>query len=81
MPVDISLAIEKKSRRVEDDREPDQLVTPGDIITRDTYMRGHGSYMKDDVLYASVAGLVDRGVLHYKSPMENYTELLEKQFY
>ena len=61
MPVDISLAIEKKSRKLEDGVEPDQLVTPGDIITRDTgYMRGHGSYMNDDILYASVAGLVER---------------------
>jgi len=61
MSVDISLAIEKKARNVENEQEPDQLVTPGDIITRDTgFMRGHGSYMNDDVLYASVAGLVDR---------------------
>jgi len=61
MPVDISLALEKKARKNEAEREPDQLVTPGDIITRDTgYMRGHGSYMRDEVLYASVAGIVDR---------------------
>jgi len=61
MSVDISLAIEKKARNVENEQEPDQLVTPGDIITRDTgFMRGHGSYMNDDILYASVAGLVDR---------------------
>ena len=60
MPVDISLALEKKARKCDDEREPDQLVTPGDIITKDTYMRGHGSYMKDEVLYASVAGIVDK---------------------
>ena len=61
MPVDISLAIEKNCKRLENEREPDQLVTPGDVITRDSgFMRGHGSYMSDDILYASVAGLVDR---------------------
>jgi len=52
-----------------------QLVSPGDIITRDVgFMRGHGTYMKDDddstakgassssssVLTASVAGVVQR---------------------
>jgi len=61
MSVDISLAVEKKARNVENEQEPEQLVTPGDIITRDTgFMRGHGSYMNEDILYASVAGLVDR---------------------
>jgi len=45
-----------------------QLVSPGDVITRDAgYMRGHGTYMKGaagtdsgGVLYATVAGLVQR---------------------
>ena len=61
MPVDISLAIEKRTKRVEDGGEPEHLVTPGDVITRDSgFMRGHGTYMNDDILYASVAGLVDR---------------------
>ena len=33
----------------------------GDVITRDSgFMRGHGTYMTDDVLYAAVAGVVDR---------------------
>ena len=36
MPIDISLAIEKKVRRVDDDQEPGHLVSPGDIITRET---------------------------------------------
>jgi len=61
MPIDISLAIEKKVRRVDDDQEPGHLVSPGDIITRETgYMRGHGTYMDQDVLFASVAGVVER---------------------
>lgn len=42
-------------------QELDNLVTPGDIITSDTgFMRGHGTYMEDDRLHASVAGVVDR---------------------
>eukprot|EP00112_Aurelia_sp_Birch-Aquarium-sp1_P021747 Seg593.5 transcript_id=Seg593.5/GoldUCD/mRNA.D3Y31 product="Exosome complex component RRP4" pseudo=true protein_id=Seg593.5/GoldUCD/D3Y31 len=37
------------------------LVTPGDIITEDTgFMRGHGTYLHDNKLYASVAGVVER---------------------
>eukprot|EP00088_Acartia_fossae_P017130 TRINITY_DN1969_c0_g1_i4.p1 TRINITY_DN1969_c0_g1~~TRINITY_DN1969_c0_g1_i4.p1 ORF type:complete len:302 (-),score=46.55 TRINITY_DN1969_c0_g1_i4:281-1186(-) len=60
--VDISLAIEKKIGQTNDEAEPKFLVTPGDVITRDAgFMRGHGTYMgTDDVLYASVAGVVDR---------------------
>ena len=61
--VDISLAVEKKQIQTHDEPEPKFLVTPGDIITRDTgFMRGHGTYMGggDEVLYASVAGVVDR---------------------
>ena len=61
MPVDISLALEKRARKAEDEREPEQLVSPGDVITRDSgFMRGHGTYMAGEVLYASVAGLVER---------------------
>merc|ERR1719291_277048 len=60
--VDISLAVEKKVAQTHDESEPKFLVTPGDVITRDSgFMRGHGTYMgADDVLYASVAGVVDR---------------------
>ncbi|XP_062361536.1 exosome complex component RRP4 isoform X2 [Cinclus cinclus] len=37
------------------------LVAPGDTITTDTgYMRGHGTYVEDDKLIASVAGVVER---------------------
>lgn len=42
-------------------QEVSHFVSPGDVITRDVgYMRGHGTYMKDEVLYSSVAGLVER---------------------
>lgn len=63
MPVDISLAIERKVRRVEDSQEPSHLVAPGDVITRDSgFMRGHGTYMAagEEVLCASLAGVVER---------------------
>ncbi|XP_073412032.1 exosome complex component RRP4 [Dendrobates tinctorius] len=37
------------------------LVSPGDTITTDTgFMRGHGTYMEEDKLLASVAGVVER---------------------
>ncbi|XP_033643034.1 exosome complex component RRP4-like [Asterias rubens] len=40
--------------------EPKRLVTPGDVITSDTdFMRGHGTYLDDDQLHASVAGVVE----------------------
>lgn len=62
MPVELSLAVERRVRRVEAEREPEQLVAPGDVITRDPgYMRGHGTYCSDqDILCASVAGVVER---------------------
>ncbi|XP_065829655.1 exosome complex component RRP4-like isoform X2 [Oscarella lobularis] len=38
-----------------------QVVTPGDVITTDTgFMRGHGTYVEDDVIKSSVAGVVER---------------------
>ncbi|POI28681.1 hypothetical protein CIB84_007569 [Bambusicola thoracicus] len=37
------------------------LVVPGDTITTDTgYMRGHGTYVDEEKLVASVAGAVER---------------------
>uniref|UniRef100_A0A4W5K462 Exosome component 2 n=1 Tax=Hucho hucho TaxID=62062 RepID=A0A4W5K462_9TELE len=37
------------------------LVVPGDVITSDTgFMRGHGTYMDEEKLTASVAGEVER---------------------
>jgi exosome complex component RRP4 len=33
----------------------------GDVITRDSgFMRGHGTFTSDEVLHASVAGVVER---------------------
>ncbi|RUS82933.1 hypothetical protein EGW08_009317 [Elysia chlorotica] len=62
MSVDIRLA---SSRPVGADlyhgENPGNIVTPGDVITADTgFMRGHGTYMEDDCLHASVAGTVER---------------------
>lgn len=37
------------------------VVIPGEIITEDpTSMRGHGTYLLDGKIVASVAGVVDR---------------------
>ncbi|XP_067295960.1 exosome complex component RRP4 isoform X1 [Pseudorasbora parva] len=42
-------------------RDDKHLVVPGDVITSDTgFMRGHGTYMDDERLTASVAGQVER---------------------
>jgi len=61
MAVEINLAVEKRRRKQQDESEPNYLVSPGDVITRDSgFMRGHGTYMADDILYASVAGVVER---------------------
>lgn len=38
-----------------------QYVSPGDVITTDVgFMRGHGTYIENDELKASVAGVVER---------------------
>jgi len=78
MPVELSLASEGPTEEEQDfefgpSPKPHQLVSPGDVITRDTgYMRGHGTYMKQagssgssnadsgGILYATVAGVVER---------------------
>jgi len=72
MPIDLSLACEAPKEEDEERsvvRPAHQLVSPGDVITRDVgYMRGHGTYMKGGgagsdsggVLYATVAGVVQR---------------------
>uniref|UniRef100_A0A0B6ZXW5 Uncharacterized protein n=1 Tax=Arion vulgaris TaxID=1028688 RepID=A0A0B6ZXW5_9EUPU len=62
MSVDIRLA---SSRATGADfyhgENPGNIVTPGDIITANTgFMRGHGTYMEDECLHASVAGTVER---------------------
>nr|CAG4643344.1 EOG090X09DD [Ilyocryptus agilis] len=60
--VDIRLASEIPSCDVSINTfEQKNLVTPGSVITKETgFMRGHGTYMQDECLYASVAGVVER---------------------
>ncbi|KAM9327122.1 exosome complex component RRP4 [Gastrophryne carolinensis] len=62
MAVDVRLPVAQK--RVNEAVTADNswhLVAPGDTITTDTgFMRGHGTYMEDDKLLASVAGVVER---------------------
>ena len=48
MPVDISLALEKKARKNEAEREPDQLVTPGDIIVVNTNLWYHSTRIEGE---------------------------------
>ncbi|KAJ8300139.1 hypothetical protein KUTeg_021658 [Tegillarca granosa] len=61
MSVDIRIAGARESTKQLDSEEISSLVTPGDVITTDTgFMRGHGTYMEDDQLKASVAGVVER---------------------
>merc|ERR1712212_1331899 len=41
--------------------EDGRFFSPGDVITKDAgFMRGHGTYMKNGTLYASVAGSIQR---------------------
>ncbi|KAM8934616.1 exosome complex component RRP4 [Pelodytes ibericus] len=62
MAVEVRLPVARK--RVTDAVTTDSsrhLVSPGDTITTDTgFMRGHGTYMDDEKLLASVAGEVER---------------------
>ncbi|XP_038638122.1 exosome complex component RRP4 isoform X2 [Scyliorhinus canicula] len=60
MAVDIRLATARKRVPLPADVGK-HLVSPGDTITTDTgFMRGHGTYMEDEKLIASVAGAVER---------------------
>ncbi|XP_067662549.1 exosome complex component RRP4-like [Haliotis asinina] len=59
--VDIRLASARVRQKTGDIEEINNLVTPGDVITADTgFMRGHGTYMEDEKLHSSVAGVVER---------------------
>ncbi|XP_046567551.1 exosome complex component RRP4-like [Haliotis rubra] len=59
--VDIRLASARVRQKTGDVEEINNLVTPGDVITTDTgFMRGHGTYMEDEKLHSSVAGVVER---------------------
>ncbi|XP_074653966.1 exosome complex component RRP4-like [Tubulanus polymorphus] len=60
--VDVRFFGNRRKKAVgEELEEPLHLVTPGDVITTDTgFMRGHGTYLQDENLHASVAGVVER---------------------
>ncbi|XP_060078700.1 exosome complex component RRP4-like [Ylistrum balloti] len=59
--VDVRIASSRSTTKSTVSTEISNLVTPGDVITADTgFMRGHGTYMEDEKLYASVAGVVER---------------------
>ncbi|XP_056396616.1 exosome complex component RRP4 [Hyla sarda] len=63
MAVDVRLPVARKrvTEGLEAAEKSWNLVSPGDTITTDTgFMRGHGTYMEDDKLLASVAGVVER---------------------
>ena len=101
MPIDLSLAGEKPNEMVataSTAAADHQLVSPGDVITRDTgYMRGHGTYMKGPidggagatssseagVLYASVAGVVQRvnKLISVTPPRTKYQESVHSTTY
>ncbi|XP_023666814.1 exosome complex component RRP4 [Paramormyrops kingsleyae] len=54
------LPVFRKQETVSESNEK-HLVVPGDVITSDTgFMRGHGTYMDEEKLTASVAGEVER---------------------
>ncbi|XP_063966503.1 exosome complex component RRP4-like [Lytechinus pictus] len=56
----ISITAPRERRVCDEFTEPQRLVTPGATITADTdFMRGHGTYMEEDELIASVAGVVE----------------------
>ncbi|XP_006892514.1 PREDICTED: exosome complex component RRP4 isoform X2 [Elephantulus edwardii] len=62
MAMEMRLPVARKPLSESLGREPKKhLVVPGDTITTDTgFMRGHGTYMGEEKLIASVAGSVER---------------------
>lgn len=62
--MDISSRLPLMPRKLEElvpSSEIRHLVSPGDVITEDSgFMRGHGTYLQDNKLCASVAGMVER---------------------
>lgn len=61
MAVDVRLPVARKRVTEAVEENSFHLVSPGDVITTDTgFMRGHGTYMEDEKLLASVAGVVER---------------------
>jgi exosome complex component RRP4 len=50
-----------KETETEENKQNFHIVTPGEQITSDpAFMRGHGTYAQEDVVMASVAGVVER---------------------
>uniref|UniRef100_I3M735 Exosome component 2 n=1 Tax=Ictidomys tridecemlineatus TaxID=43179 RepID=I3M735_ICTTR len=62
MAMEMRLPVARKPLSETLGRDPKKhLVVPGDTITTDTgFMRGHGTYMGEEKLIASVAGSVER---------------------
>ncbi|KXJ29635.1 exosome complex component RRP4 [Exaiptasia diaphana] len=61
MSVDIRLPSKRRTLPRQVDSEPKHIVSPGDVISEDLgYMRGHGTFVQDDKLIASVSGIVER---------------------
>uniref|UniRef100_A0A8C8X3F5 Exosome component 2 n=2 Tax=Panthera TaxID=9688 RepID=A0A8C8X3F5_PANLE len=62
MAMEMRLPVARKPLSESLDRDTKKhLVVPGDTITTDTgFMRGHGTYMGEEKLIASVAGSVER---------------------
>lgn len=57
----IRLASQRIDNTIVSTSEIPQLFTPGEIITcQSGFMRGHGTYMEEDALTASVAGVVEQ---------------------
>eukprot|EP00123_Amoebidium_parasiticum_P020923 comp5872_c0_seq1/m.1732 comp5872_c0_seq1/g.1732 ORF comp5872_c0_seq1/g.1732 comp5872_c0_seq1/m.1732 type:complete len:293 (-) comp5872_c0_seq1:62-940(-) len=60
LQIDIRLPVRREPRSTEV-AATKHLVTPGEVITRDTgYMRGHGTFTADNALVATTAGVVDK---------------------
>ncbi|XP_028664379.1 exosome complex component RRP4 [Erpetoichthys calabaricus] len=61
MAADLRLPAPRKRSTDLPKEQGKHLVAPGDVITTDSgFMRGHGTYMDDEKLVASVAGVVER---------------------
>ncbi|KAG6462989.1 hypothetical protein O3G_MSEX013583 [Manduca sexta] len=59
--VSIRLASERVNHCVASNNELPQFYTPGEVITgTQDFMRGHGTYVEDDSLKASVAGVMQK---------------------
>ncbi|KAK7873129.1 hypothetical protein R5R35_006355 [Gryllus longicercus] len=61
MPPTIRLASERvELRKVQDDNPP-KIYTPGEVVHQGTdYLRGHGTYLDEDCVKSSVAGICQK---------------------